>query len=217
MLKTTPPAEVDTSLDLTDDWLRDYICRPHPRVGRSGPVCPFVGPARRAGSLELRVRLLGPTPTKALMTETLRCALDEFGAIGWRTGSNPMLHSLVVVMPDLPEDRYGLLDEAHAVVKNEAVARGMMIGQFHPRCEEPAARNREFPVSRSPVPLVAIRRMALHDVLFLHERADWFDCYAKRFGHKLRGSRASVDPLFVELFEAALDRHAPADRPENTC
>ena len=23
-------------------WIRDYLCKPHPELGRDGPVCPFV-------------------------------------------------------------------------------------------------------------------------------------------------------------------------------
>jgi heptaprenyl diphosphate synthase len=39
-------------------------------------------------------------------------------------------------------------------------------------------------VSRSPIPLMAIRHMALHDILFLGENAEWFQEYNVRFGHR---------------------------------
>nr|WP_258534356.1 hypothetical protein [Streptomyces sp. PT12] len=39
-----------------------------------------------------------------------------------------------------------------AELKPELVALGVMVGQFHEHCAEPAARNPAFPVSRSPIP-----------------------------------------------------------------
>ncbi|MEU9472319.1 DUF6875 domain-containing protein [Streptomyces avermitilis] len=39
-----------------------------------------------------------------------------------------------------------------------------MIGQFHENCEVTAARNLRFAVSKAPLPLFAIRAIALHDV-----------------------------------------------------
>jgi hypothetical protein len=190
-------------------WLRDYVSRPNELIGRSGAVCPFVLPSLRAGSLEVRVRPVGPAPSTASISAMLRHALEEFELIEW-TGSNLSLRSLLVVMPDLPSDKCQLLDDAHAEVKPVAVHRGMMLGQFHPLCQEPAARNPEFPVSRSPVPLVAFRPMALHDILFLTDEKEWFDEYHRRFGGHFGPRRDALDPLFVELFEKACARHGIA-------
>lgn len=200
MLADVLSIELSETLAAVDRWLHDYVRRPHPLLGRSGPVCPFVAPAQRAESLEARVRLIGPTPSASLIVEMLRCALEEFDLLPWR-GSNPSLRALLLVVPDLPDDRLHLLDVAHREVKPEAVRRGMMIGQFHSGCQEPAARNAAFPVSRSPVPLVAFRKMALHDVLFLRERRDWFLEYLRRFGPRYRAGKESIEPLFVQMFE----------------
>ncbi|MGW6918975.1 DUF6875 domain-containing protein [Kitasatospora sp. NPDC054939] len=206
MLTDLLPVDLDKALDTVDQWLTDYISRPHPELGRSGPVCPFVEPARRAGVLETRIRLVGPTPSRALLTEIVRCGLDEFHEVEWK-GANPNLRSLVLVLPDLTPDHLHLLDEAHAAVKPECVPRGLMIGQFHERCEEPAARNPGFPVSRSPVPVVALRAMAIHDVLFLSDRRDWFAEYVRRFGRRYRSSAHGVDPVLAEQYERACRLH----------
>lgn len=202
MLTDLLPVEIESTLAAVNRWLREYVTRPHAELGRTGPVCPFVEPSQRADSLEVRVRLVGPTPNTPLMVETLRCGLDEFGEVRWR-GSNPTLWSLVLAFPDLPADRFELLDEAHAQVKTEAVQRGLMIGQFHERCDERAARNPSFKVSRSPVPVLAIRQMAVHDVLFLRDRRDWFEQYVSRFGTRYRADGRGLDPQFVEMFAKA--------------
>ncbi|CRK56718.1 hypothetical protein [Alloactinosynnema sp. L-07] len=193
---------IDHALVLVEDWLGTYITRPHSLIGRPGPVCPFVEPAQRMGSLETRVRLVGSSPSAALMTELMRCALDEFDDIEWKA-SNPNLHALLVVLPDLARDSLEVLDQAHAAVKSESVHRGMMIGQFHQDCDEVAARNPDFAVSRSPVPLFAIRSMAVHDVLFLSGREDWFMVYATRFGSRYWKGARGVDPVLVTQFDKA--------------
>lgn len=208
-----PPAPgVLPSRDVTEatirDWLNDYVCRPNDQLGRTGAVCPFASPSMRAGSLEIQVRTAGRAPTAATLTDLCRQALDDFDRIEWR-GSNPALWSLLVAVPDLTAD-FSLLDEAQRAVKSAAVARGLMIGQFHPECDEPSARNPGFPVSRSPVPLVVVRAMALHDILFLKDRKEWFTEYHRRFGGHYKPGRDAIEPLFVTLFERARAEHGIA-------
>ncbi|MGW1071759.1 DUF6875 domain-containing protein [Streptomyces sp. NPDC002537] len=189
-----------------DDWLSDYITQPHDRLGRGGAVCPFVLPSQRAGSLEIRVCAAGPDPSVASIAKTILEGLDTYDLIDWK-GANPALRSLLVALPDLEPSECRLLDDAHREVKPTAVHRGMMIGQFHPLCEEPAIRNPGFPVSRSPVPLVAIRPMALHDILFLNNQKEWFLEYRRRFGGYYKPGRDSMEPLFTELFQRACTAH----------
>jgi heptaprenyl diphosphate synthase len=202
MLADVQRIELTETLAAVDRWLQDYVRQPHPMLGRSGPICPFVAPSQRADALEARIRLIGPNPSVCLIAETIRCALEEFELIPWR-GSNPTLRALIVVFPDLSDDRLCLLDAAHEAVKMDAVRRGLMIGQFHPRCQERAARNTSFTVSRSPVPLVVLRSMAVHDILFLRDQREWFTEYFRRFGSRYGSERIGVDPLFVTLFEQA--------------
>ncbi|QFZ20668.1 DUF6875 domain-containing protein [Saccharothrix syringae] len=197
--------DLGESLKVVDAWLTDYISRPHRDIGRSGAVCPFVEPARRAGVVDSRVRLVGPSPSPALLVEVVRCSLDEYELMD-AVGDPSPLRSLVVVLPDLPEDRWSTFDAAHAAVKTESVLRGLMIGQFHPTCTERSARNPEFEVSKSPVPLLAVRRMAVHDVLFLGERREWFEEYLSRFGARFR-KPDRIDAVLYEAYLAACARH----------
>jgi uncharacterized protein DUF6875 len=190
-------------------WLSGYLCQPNDNIGRSGPVCPFISPSMRAGSLEIRVRTVGLAPSSALISEIVRCALDEFGLITW-TGANPALKCLIVMMPDLGQPYCGLLDDAHLQIKPEAVRRGLMIGQFHAWCQDTAVRNPTFMVSRSPVPVVAIRHMALHDILFLNNHKEWFNEYCRRFGDRYRDDANNIDPVFTELFRNACKEHGVA-------
>ncbi|CAL2058600.1 MULTISPECIES: DUF6875 domain-containing protein [Streptomyces] len=208
MLTDVLSVELAKALEAADGWLSDYIRRPHRELGRTGPVCPFVEPAQRAGALEVRVRLVGPTPSQTLIDEIVRCGLDEFSEFDWKAG-NPNLRSLLLVLPDLPPEQLHLLDAAHTALKPEAVHRGLMIAQFHEKCREKAARNPEFEVSHAPVPMMAVRSMAIHDVLFLADRREWFEEYASRFGARYRNSAHGIDPLLTEMYEKACAAHRP--------
>src|ERR1044072_212119 len=100
MLTDVLSVDLEKSLADVDDWLSDYIGKPHSLLGRGGAACPSAGPSRGADSLEIRLCLVGVTPSVNLLAETVRCALDEFGDIQWPS-SNSQLWSVLLVFPDL--------------------------------------------------------------------------------------------------------------------
>ncbi|QIS20129.1 amino acid adenylation domain-containing protein [Nocardia terpenica] len=191
---------------LVSDWLDTYICAPHERLGRSGPVCPFVRPALTAGQLSLVYRggIDGSDPDA--VTDILRRELHRFRRTHSGTPkSGVALDSLLIVFPDMPPEHGLMLDMIYPGLKEFAVTRGLMVGQFHPHCNEPAVRNPIFPVSRAPVPLLAARLMAPHDILFLHEDDRWFGLYRERFGAHFAAGKVH-DRFMVRLYDAALRR-----------
>ncbi|MGC5346241.1 DUF6875 domain-containing protein [Streptomyces sp. DT171] len=196
----------DELLVLIDNWLGDYITQPHEKLGRNGPVCPFVEPSRRADSLVLYTADWQPEFGISHMLQVVERAVEGFNAHEWNS-RNLNLHGFMVAIPDLPRAAYGLIDEAHLLSKDRVVRSGLMLGQFHPECDESAARNIDFPVNRSPVPLFAVRNMALHDILFLHDNDSWFKEYERRQGrHYDEPDR--LYPEFVSLFQSARARLA---------
>nr|WP_229373225.1 hypothetical protein [Umezawaea beigongshangensis] len=167
-------------------------------------MCPFVEPARRADCLrteEWRVDAQAGVDEVVALVERM---VQRFYEIEFPS-KNTTLHALVVVLPDLAGERARVLDDAHRTAKSRLVQRGLMLGQFHARCPDTAARNPRFPVSKSPVPLLALRRIAFHDVLFLDADPTWFSHYAQRYGR--RYTRGAVpEPLFAALFDDASRR-----------
>ncbi|MEU7424556.1 DUF6875 domain-containing protein [Streptomyces sp. NPDC040750] len=191
-----------SALEAVEEWLTEYISASHPEIGRTGPICPFVAPSRKNRTMEIRLRLAGHAPTLELIEEIARSSLREYELTTWQ-GRNPMLRAMVVALPDLRSEDTGLLDQAHARVKDVFVEQGLMIGQFHENCEVTAARNPRFAVSKAPLPLFAIRAIALHDVFFLSERPQWFQQYRKRFGKFFGPGSTVMDPLLVERYQEA--------------
>ena len=79
-----------------------------------------------------------------------------------------------------------MLDFVQAKIKHKFVNSGLMVGQFHQNCNERGVYNRGFRVSISPYPLIAVRHMALHDIIFLKENEAWFKAYNIRFGERFK-------------------------------
>lgn len=192
-----PDVEVDT---LVREWLENYVDRSHPKLGRSGPVCPFIAPSLRSDLTVIKACHWQGDLTPERMTRLIAALVEEFLGQQWKS-SNANLHAMVVAITGLPEESWWLVDEGHRQAKDAIVARGLMLGEFHPLCESPAVWNPLFPVNRSPLPMYAIRNMALHDVLFLHDNPSWFRHYQKQYGSRYAGS-ASMNPYFSELFES---------------
>ncbi|MEV8636176.1 DUF6875 domain-containing protein [Streptosporangium sp. NPDC051023] len=186
------------------EWINDFLTLPHPQIGRSGPVCPFVMPAIKNGTLHFDTRRISPAADAGHLAALIEDLVDEFTTMAW-VQPNKTLHAMVVVIVGLSPERTSALDEAHAMVKHRMVRRGLMLGQFHPDCTETAARNPSFAVARSPVPMLALRNMAFHDLLFLHQDRDWFTAYAGRYGRRYEIGQAR-DLLLTTLYEQACQR-----------
>ncbi|MFE3372084.1 tryptophan 2,3-dioxygenase [Streptomyces sp. NPDC059173] len=186
---------------VVDRWLNDYLTQENDQLGRRGPVCPFVGPAREGGFLRTKTLVLGRDDTTEDLVQGLREQLDAFVALPV-PGGKESLAAMVTVVDGLPEHRGRLLDEAQARLRREAARRGLMIGQFHPHCPEPAFWQPSFAVSRSPVPLVAIRYMSFHDILFLHADPVLFEEYRTRFADRYQQGKRVPDG-FRKLYDSA--------------
>jgi len=197
----------DADLAVVMRWLRDYVSEPSPRLGRNGPVCPFVPPALSQDAIRFRFRYAVDGRDPGQLTAALAAEMTAFRDTVERPGrSGASLASLLVVLPDTGPAGWATLDRVYAELKDTAVDQGLMIGQFHPRCDERGVRNAAFPVSRAPIALVAIRHMAPHDLLFLHDRRDWFAAYRGQFAELVDAGRLR-DPLLRELYASAVLRH----------
>jgi hypothetical protein len=192
---------------LVDAWLREYVSVGDRRVGRSGPVCPFIPRALTQHALETRIRYDIDGSSEPELTDELRAEISEFGKAG-RPPHNTgvVLESRVIVMPRMDPDGWERLDTVYAHLKCFAVDLGLMIGQFHPHCGERAIRNPDFRVSVAPVAMLAIRHMAPHDILFLHHSGRWFKEYDSRFRSHFQRGRIR-DSLLLSLYNGARDRH----------
>ncbi|MGV9674225.1 DUF6875 domain-containing protein [Nocardia sp. NPDC003482] len=172
-------------------WLTERVGRPHPDLGRDGPICPFVLPARKAGALTLLEHPWRGPHEAARMAELIVAVAERFESVPGRGD----LDALLVVVTGLPREAWWLIDEGHRQAKTAVVERGLMVGQFHPDCRAPSVHNPLFAVNTAPYPLFALRRMAVHDILFLAEDPRWFRRYRELFGHRFTPAGRVGEPL----------------------
>jgi heptaprenyl diphosphate synthase len=144
-------------------------------------------------------------PEEQRIEEIMLEYISAFKRLGPFAPSEQIKKALLVVFPNSPERETPVLDLVQRLVKDTFVSHGLMIGQFHPRCTEGSVHNRGFPVSRAPYPLMAIRHMAVHDILFLAGRKQWFQEYCVRFADRFgdpqetaHGSHHYLASLFLE-------------------
>lgn len=161
-------------------WSRSFLLAGHPQLGRDGPVCPFTKAAMENDLFLLACPELRNDANVRSTVSGFREWYCELAAeLDERLRS---LLTVLVLLPELdPVDPSGL-DAVQALLKDEFVEQGLMIGQFHPACEEPGIWNADFRPLRAPVPLLAIRAMVRQDLPFLSERPTHLAAYRRYFG-----------------------------------
>ncbi len=163
---------LDDSHDLARivDWCENFLGKPNVQLGRSGNVCPFVPEAMMRGSLKFAVVALGKrgVVARSEIEETIVACREHFLAKEQANGKIDIFDSIVMIFPDVSqEEAHRVIDPSQRKLKPSFVQEGLMLGEFHPLCSTPGLRNDSFRPLRSPVPLLAIRRMVESDVDFL--------------------------------------------------
>lgn len=172
------------------EWVKNFLGRPHPHLGRPGAVCPFVPHSLRSNSIRLAV-----IRTKDLYPEQIENLVkryrDIFLEMDVKGQESKISKAFLLIFPDIDiEDAPKTIDSIQQKLKPLFVESGLMIGEFHKRNQSPGLHNPDFRPLRSPVPLLAIRFMVEADLPFLQSPADphlrirYLEAYLKRFGQK---------------------------------
>ncbi|HEX2202787.1 MAG TPA: hypothetical protein VHG91_05805 [Longimicrobium sp.] len=181
------------------EWAKSYLGQPHPELGRSGPVCPFVRPAMGKGTMYFTV-WPGADLDPGEVESVVRSYRDWFLELEPREGRDAQYKSINIIFPDLPMAKVGtLIDETQERLKPLYVREGIMIGEFHPGPPDKAGLwNEDFRPLKSPIPLLSIRHMVATDFAFLKDRRDFMEAYLEAFGEKVPTALAD------HVFNAAL-------------
>lgn len=156
----------------TTKWVRNFLAKPHPDLGRTGPVCPFLPKALQLESIQLAtVHTKGVT--QQAVEDIVRHYRDTFLELEPRSGDLALYKCLLLVFPDVSEEEAPvLIDNVQQKLKPFFVEQGLMIGEFHQRNATPGLHNPNFYPLRSPVPMLAIRFMTESDLPFLQRTTD---------------------------------------------
>ena len=200
----TPKIAADSTIVL--QWAKEYISQPHPDLGREGPICPFVPPSIKKDLFYVTLHYEVDGSSLDILKYIILSYSDMFLSYFPTNEPDKIYKTIIAVFPNISDEKSPILDEMHKEIKDDFVKKGMMIGQFHKNCPELAARNPLFKISVSPLPLVAMRYMSIHDILFLNNRKDWFLEYDKRFGWKYNESKVT-EKKYVELYNDAKEHY----------
>jgi hypothetical protein len=157
----TPVAETD---QIIADWVRSYLMRPHPKLGRSGAVCPFTSAAARLDAIRVGS---SPARTEEAVDRTMRQALAAFEAIECPKPQRHLRTTIVGFPNCADEEGRARLKTARNRLRLESILRGKMFALFEPNSGDKGLLNPEFRPLRSPLPLLAIRMLVENDAPFV--------------------------------------------------
>lgn len=174
------------------EWVKSFLARSHPDLGRSGPVCPFVPHSLKSNNIQLAV-VRGKDLKLQQVEEIVLHYRDIFLDIEPGEGEAVLNKAFILIFPEISvEEASQLIDSVQKKLKPVFVNSGLMIGEFHKRNETPGLHNSNFRPLRSPIPILAIRFMVESDIIFLQDTNDpyllinYLETYLQRFGNRLK-------------------------------
>lgn len=204
-------AELRTTYEAGLRWMKQFIMRPHPNLGRKGAVCPFAAPAHDERVMYFAALNSAGITFDAFIQIMLRLPA-VFQRLATRIEGRTDLLSLCIFPRDLHADEYyKFIDCAHGMLKPFYMNTGLMIGEFHPLSAVRGAHSDTILPMRSDVPMFVVRAMASHDILFIDrdgasptQRIHEVECYLRFVGPQLPPSEAARLQQRLELLKAQL-------------
>jgi uncharacterized protein DUF6875 len=193
--RTRELAESDRNgLRAVADWTKTYVAKPHPDLGRAGPVCPFVPVA-----WEHKTLWLAAERSAGRSVQDIIQLIDGYKRLLLAAhpldGDDADYKSIVVVFADLPAAKAkdffsGVLQQ---VSVPSYVNDGLVMGPFYEGNDGTAIYNPNFRPFTSPVPFLLMRRAVITDWKFFLDNEDWLRFWARRYGE------SAVEALADEL------------------
>jgi hypothetical protein len=199
----------DSPLGSTIVWVRKFLARPHPDLGRAGPVCPFTPMALELDTIWM-VEVGESTPDPQRIEDVIEQCRQVFVETEPREGPLSINKVIMVVFSGMSADDAPWIDALQAKLKPNFVDVGLMLGEFHARNETPGLRNENFRPLRSPIPMLVIRHMVESDLPFMKRETDtpevrisYLRSYLRRLGASIR--RNYFDQAMDALIDAEIE------------
>ena len=160
---------------MTLSWIRDFVAKPHPGLGRHGSVCPFLPRALRDDSVMFRT-ISGTDMGETKLDAIIKQHAELFLKTEPTKGNARLNKTIVLVFSGLPDEDAGvIIESAHRRLKPYFVEQGLMLGEFHKNHQGQGVHNKNFRPLQSPLPLLVIRYMVPSDLAFLDRETDPLD------------------------------------------
>ena len=165
-------------------WVRGFLMRPHPDLGRTGHVCPFTAQAARLSLLRIGVER---ADAEAAIGRTMREAMRAFDQMPCARSAR-LFRTVIVAFPQCAgPDGIAVLRRVQNAMRHHSVVRARMIGLFEPDSQAAGLINPSFRPLRSPVPALAIRMLVEQDAPFVLRNPLLLPIYLAKF--PLAGAR----------------------------
>lgn len=181
------------------EWVKSFLARHHPDLGRSGLVCPFVPYALKSNTMRLTVIRAKNLEQKQIEDIVINYH-DIFLEIEPQDKELALYKVFLLVFAGIDtEDTVKLIDGVQQKLKPFFVESGLMLGEFHKQNESPGLHNPNFRPLRSPIPMLAIRFMVESDLPFLdsandpHLRIKYLEAYLRRFSHSVKDENKLIN------------------------
>eukprot|EP00518_Triparma_eleuthera_P018090 CAMPEP_0197545810 /NCGR_PEP_ID=MMETSP1320-20131121/701_1 /TAXON_ID=91990 /ORGANISM="Bolidomonas sp., Strain RCC2347" /LENGTH=606 /DNA_ID=CAMNT_0043105347 /DNA_START=13 /DNA_END=1833 /DNA_ORIENTATION=+ len=161
-------------------YVREFLAKPHPAVGRGGPVCPFVPTSLKKNSIYMSVvRTNGikgliedvkerEKQIRKVLAKLLRDFVPIFEGLEPSKGKLRQFKAIILIFPDIKANQaHDIIDAVQVLVKESFVEKGLMCGEFHETNNASGLRNPNFFPLRTPYPCLAIRHMVPGDIAFM--------------------------------------------------
>jgi hypothetical protein len=194
-------------------YVREFLAKPNPKLGRKGPTCPFVPKSLQLDSIYLSVlgkeKVGGATELEALLLG----AIQTFKQLEPRSGPKASYKAIILVFPDMETaDIPALIDGTQKKLKLNFVEEGLMLGEFHLRNNVTGLHNDYFYPLRTPYPCLAIRHMVPSDIVFLNPaefppalRMQMISTFLRKFEDKAgNDSQTELARALLKELQAAL-------------
>lgn len=162
-------------------WIREFIMRPHPSLGRTGVVCPYVKTSIDESIFFLTVAYPEDPSNYSQIMSALETCRTRFLTVEPTSGPLSILRVLLILFPHAVEKDLELPLESKRM-KSEMMEAGVTVGQFFPTEDiDKFLKSRFFPV-QPPMCLYTMRQFIETDWMFIHREPEWRAIYLKRFG-----------------------------------
>jgi len=209
MSRRTPAAAPDSPErnEAVVQWARQYLGRPHPKLGRPGAICPFVRPTIDLDQFVVRHYDTVDGTNVHVLRQIVLQESRSFRKIFPRTAPNGMLASVVLVFPQITAAHFLALDYLHDELKTHLIVKHeLMSSPFHPRSIKPSVSNPEFPVFRAPFPMLAVRHIDVRDIAFVGTNERAFKRYHALFAKLFERGAVSNEFGHVSGYTQACER-----------
>lgn len=173
------------------EWMQNFLVEPNPLMKRAKasegePICPFAKACLASYAVYLTFHHEVNGKSAEQIEEVMLEYREPFKNAAPFDPKQRLKKALLVVFPEVPASEGEVLDVAHNKIKTQFVHDGLMVTQCYPRSDGRSVHNPALKVYTSPYSLMAVRHMALHDILFVEEDEAWFGAYDLRFGARFR-------------------------------